>query len=109
MNTLKVWSCYLLTILLLSFPTRRCTFQAAEHGGLGTVRKALTALSDEIIIIVEENKKDEKVDDDGDGIPDAKQIIGKELVQRKVKLILTKMNPEKVNDAIAAIYKGMSY
>ena len=59
------------------------------------------------MVIVQENKKDNKKDDDGDGISDADQIEGRELVKRKVKLVLTKMNPEKVNDAISAIYKGI--
>ena len=83
--------------------------KAAEHGGLSTVRKALSALSGEIMIIIDEHKKDDKVDADGDGIADASQTTGKELIQRKVKLVLTKMNPEKVNDAIASIYKGMCH
>ena len=47
------------------------------------------------------------MDADGDGIPDAKQISGRELIKRKVKLVLTKMDPEKVNTAIASIYKGV--
>ncbi len=81
-------------------------FKAAEHGGLSTVRKALAALSDEIMIVIDEHKKDDDVDADGDGVADATQIKGRELIKRKVKLALTKMNPEKVNDAIASIYKG---
>lgn len=85
------------------------SYKAAEHGGLSTVRKALSALSGEIMIIIDEHKKDDKVDADGDGIADASQTTGKELIQRKVKLVLTKMNPEKVNDAIASIYKGMCH
>ena len=60
------------------------------------------------MIIVEENKKDEKKDTDKDGVADANQITGRELVERKVKLVLAKMNPEKVNDAIVSIYKGMA-
>ncbi len=63
-------------------------------------------MSDEIIIIINEHKKDDEVDADGDGVADATQINGRELIKRKVKLVLTKMNPEKVNDAIASIYKG---
>lgn len=59
------------------------------------------------MVIIEEHKKDDKVDADGDGVADATQINGRELIKRKVKLVLTKMNPEKVNDAIASIYKGM--
>ena len=56
------------------------------------------------MIIIDEHKKDDKVDADKDGIADASQTTGKELIQRKVKLVLTKINPEKVNDAIASIY-----
>lgn len=87
------------------YPTVFAALQAAEHGGLSTVRKALVALSDEIMVIIEEHKKDDKVDADGDGVADATQINGRELIKRKVKLVLTKMNPEKVNDAIASMYK----
>lgn len=87
------------------YPTVFAALQAAQHGGLTTLRKALTAISEEVLIIVQENKKDEKVDADGDGVADAQQVSGKELVKRKVKLVLTKMDPEKVNNAIAAIYK----
>mmetsp|Transcript_6478 Transcript_6478/g.14308 ORF Transcript_6478/g.14308 Transcript_6478/m.14308 type:complete len:90 (+) Transcript_6478:769-1038(+) len=60
------------------------------------------------MIIVEENKKDDQVDEDGDGIPDTRQISGKELLQRKAKLVLAKMDPEKVNAALTAIYRGMT-
>lgn len=87
------------------YPTVLAALQAAEHGGLTTVRKALSVLSKEVMVIIEENKKDDKVDADGDGIADAKQIDGKELLARKAKLILAKINPEKVNDAIVSIYK----
>ena len=52
-----------------------------------------------------ESKKDDKVDDDGDGLLDTEQISSQTLMKRKVKLVLTKMNPDKVNAAIASIYK----
>ena len=71
------------------------------------MRKSLSSLTNDIMIIINESKKDDKVDADGDGIPDAKQISGRELIKRKVKLVLTKMDPEKVNTAIASIYKGV--
>ncbi len=60
------------------------------------------------MIIIEENKKDDKVDADKDGKADASELSGGELVKRKVILVLTKMNPEKVNDTLASIYKGTS-
>lgn len=87
------------------YPTVFAAIQAAEHGGLATVRKALCALGEEVQVIAAENKKDDKVDADGNGVADAKQADGKELAKRKVKLVLTKMDPEKVNDAISSIYK----
>lgn len=59
-------------------------------------------------IIIEENEKDDMVDDDKDGKADASEMSGRDFVKRKVILILTKMNPEKVNDAIASIYMGTS-
>jgi len=87
------------------YPTVFAALQAAEHGGLITLRKALGALTEEMMVIIEENKKDDAVDADGDGVVDAKQIDGRELLKRKVKLVLKKINPEKVNDAIASMYK----
>ena len=87
------------------YPTVFAALQAAEHGGLTTVRKALKALSGEVMIIVNESKKDDTIDKDGDGIPDTEQISSRTLMERKVKLVLTKMNPEKVNAAITSIYK----
>ena len=49
-----------------------------------------------------------KIDADGDGKSDALELEGREFVKRKVKLVLAKVNPEKVNDALAAIYKGIT-
>lgn len=86
--------------------SRRTSFdQAAEHAGLVTVRKALTALSEEVLVIIEENKKDNETDADGDGTSDVDQISNQEFVRRKVDLVLRKINPQKVNDAIASLYK----
>lgn len=87
------------------YPTVFAALQAAEHGGLTTVRKALSALSEEIMVIVKENKKDDLVDADGDGTADAQALEGPAFVKRKVALVLAKVNPQKVNAAIRAIYK----
>lgn len=87
------------------YPTVFAALQAAEHGGLATVRKSLGLLRGECMTIINESKKDDKVDDDGDGVPDTEQISSQTLMKRKVKLVLTKMNPDKVNAAIASIYK----
>lgn len=70
-----------------------------------TVRKAVSALSEEIMVIIEENKKDNATDADGDGTSDVDQISNQEFVRRKVDLVLRKINPQKVNDAISSLYK----
>jgi hypothetical protein len=49
------------------------------------------------MIIIKESKKDDAVDDNKDGIPDVEQISGREYTIRKTKLVLKKMNPEKVS------------
>ena len=79
--------------------------QAAEHGGLATMKKGLIDLSEEVMIIIEENKKDNEVDADGDGKSDVAQVSSQEFLQRKISLVLRKMNPQKVNDAVASLYK----
>jgi len=86
------------------YPTTFAALQAADHGGLQTLGVAIRDLSEEVIVIVEENKKDDREDLDGDGVPDAKQVEGKEFVKRKIQLVLKKMNPKKVNDAFTAMY-----
>lgn len=88
-----------------TFPILFAAVQAAEHGGRKAVVQAVSDLADEALIIIEESKKDDKVDEDKDGKKDVDQISNSEFVARKTKLVLRKMNPEKVDKAIASIYK----
>eukprot|EP00527_Entomoneis_sp_CCMP2396_P007816 CAMPEP_0198143648 /NCGR_PEP_ID=MMETSP1443-20131203/8696_1 /TAXON_ID=186043 /ORGANISM="Entomoneis sp., Strain CCMP2396" /LENGTH=319 /DNA_ID=CAMNT_0043806915 /DNA_START=106 /DNA_END=1065 /DNA_ORIENTATION=+ len=87
------------------FPTLFAAIQAAEYGGRKTVMESLKILSDEAIVIIEESKKDDKEDKDGDGIDDVKQLSKQEYMQRKTLLVLRKMNPEKLDKALASLYK----
>ena len=50
--------------------------------------------------IIEESKKDDKVDKDGDGQNDVSEITNKEYIRRKTLLVLKKMNPDKVLTAL---------
>ncbi|KAL7556987.1 hypothetical protein ACA910_018271 [Epithemia clementina (nom. ined.)] len=88
-----------------TFPVLFAAIQAAEYSGRKAVVESLQALADEALIIIEESKKDDAKDDDGDGIPDVKQISQSELLQRKTLLVLRKMNPDKIDKALAALYK----
>lgn len=87
-----------------TFPTLFAALQAAEHGGRQQVLEALSDLSTEAMIIIEESKKDDEVDDNKDGIKDVEQISGRELFLRKTKLVLKKMNPDKIDKAISSLY-----
>uniref|UniRef100_A0A7S4I9Z4 Uncharacterized protein n=1 Tax=Odontella aurita TaxID=265563 RepID=A0A7S4I9Z4_9STRA len=87
------------------YPTLFAAVIAAEHGGRRTLMKALNELTEEATKIIEASKKDDDLDEDGDGKKDVDQLAGKELLARKAKLIMTKMDPEKVNEALSSIYK----
>jgi len=87
------------------YPTLFAAIVAAEYGGRRTLLKAIADLTDEATKILEASKKDDEVDEDNDGKRDVDQIRGKELLLRKAKLVMTKMDPEKVNSALASIYK----
>ena len=64
-------------------------------------------MAEEVLVIIEQSKKDNKVDADGDGDADVDELKGRELLKRKMLLVLKKMNPQQVNSALASIYKGM--
>ena len=65
---------------------------------------ACSSLADEALVIIEESKKDDDVDADGDGKADVKQIGNREYALRKTRLVMAKMNPTKVDSAVASIY-----
>lgn len=99
----------LITGLILCFfggvyPTLFAAIEAARHGGAHLVKSSLKALGEEALVIIEESKKDDEKDDDGDGKADIDQIIPKEYIMRKAQLVVTKINPQKVDTAIANLY-----
>jgi len=87
------------------YPALFAAIQAAKLGGISTVRDALKDLANEAMIVLEESKKDDDVDADGDGVADVNQIDSKALLLRKANLVMTKINPKKVDTALAAISK----
>lgn len=87
------------------YPVLFAAAMAAEYGGRQTIYLAIKDLAEEATIIIEQSQKDDDLDKDKDGVKDVNQISGKEFVQRKTLLVLQKMNPEKVDTAISAIYK----
>lgn len=88
-----------------TFPVLFAALQAAEYSGRATVIQAVSDLANEALAIIEESKKDNEKDEDKDGKSDVDQISSAEFVKRKTLLVLRKMNPEKIDKALASIYK----
>lgn len=73
------------------FPTLFSAVQAAEQAGRATLVEAVSDLASEAVIIIDESKKDDKVDKDGDGVADVDKLSDKEYVKRKTLLVLQKV------------------
>jgi hypothetical protein len=82
-----------------NFPTLFAAIQAAEYSGRETLVKALGDLSNEAITIINESKKDDDTNKDT-----ISKETSSEYFTRKTKLVLRKMNPEKVDKAIGSMY-----
>mmetsp|Transcript_13205 Transcript_13205/g.24810 ORF Transcript_13205/g.24810 Transcript_13205/m.24810 type:complete len:332 (+) Transcript_13205:353-1348(+) len=87
------------------YPALFAAMEAAKHGGIHSVMSALQDLADEAMTILEASKKDDVLDQDKDGKPDVQQLDTKALLVRKAHLVVTKMNPQKINTALESIYK----
>jgi hypothetical protein len=87
------------------YPVLFAAVEAADQGGRETVVAALTDIANEASVILEESKKDDEVDTDGNGKADVDDLAGKDFVSRKTMLVLRKMNPAKVDKAMNSIYK----
>mmetsp|Transcript_20099 Transcript_20099/g.22977 ORF Transcript_20099/g.22977 Transcript_20099/m.22977 type:complete len:325 (+) Transcript_20099:64-1038(+) len=86
------------------YPVLFAAIQAAEFGGRETLRAAAKDLGDETLRIIEESKKDDEVDDNKDGIADVTQISDSEYRNRKIQLVMKKMDPEKIDRAMQSMY-----
>lgn len=87
------------------YPVLFAAVEAAEYGGQKTVMDAMNDLANEALVIIEESKKDDDVDADKDGKSDVAALSGKDFMIRKTQLVLTKMNPEKLDKAINNLYR----
>ena len=87
------------------YPVLFAAIEAAEFGGRQTVMAAIKDLANEAMIIIEESKKDDTIDEDKDGKADVTEVSGQEYVMRKTLLVLKKMNPNKIDTAISNMYR----
>lgn len=90
-----------------NFFTLAAAVEAYRMVGFDDTKTALIALHKSYKVALDASKKDDEVDDDGDGIPDVKQISSKELVQRKIGVVAKAIDPELVADAVTAINAGL--
>lgn len=86
------------------YPTLFSAIQAAEYGGRAKVVEALGDLAEEATKIIEQSRKDDKVDADGNGKADVDELSSRAYVERKTLLVLSKMDPKKVDNAMSSIY-----
>ena len=90
-----------------NFFTLAAAVEAYHMVGFDDTKTALIALHKSYKVALDASKKDDEVDDDGDGIADVKQISSKELVQRKIGVVAKAIDPELVADAVTAINAGL--
>jgi hypothetical protein len=54
------------------------------------------------------SKKDDELDEDGNGVRDVKELRSHELVSRKTMLALRSVDPVRCNHALGGLYKGFA-
>jgi hypothetical protein len=87
-----------------NFPLTIAAAEAIRQCGYENLKKNLGEIHEELTVIKEASKEDDKVDADGDGIPDVEQITPTELVARKLHLYLTKTeDPNRMTNALGSI------
>lgn len=78
--------------------------EAFKQGGSDVMFENLAVLQHQIKAVQAANEADDKVDDDGDGIPDVKQITKDQLAQRKLRVAMGAMDPFVVQSALAHLW-----
>lgn len=89
-----------------SFLTLIAAVEAFNMCGSDITIKYVLELYNEFNKAVEANKKDDKVDKDGDGVADVLQISNTELIARKATLFLRVIDPVRLEDTLTGISAG---
>lgn len=80
--------------------------EAYRLSGWDTTKQYLLQIHQNFLKVKEASDKDDKVDEDQDGIADVLQVSEKELVTRKLKLFFGSCDPSQVASAFGGIYTG---
>ena len=78
--------------------------EAFRHGGSDALFVNLNILREQIKVVEKANEEDNKVDEDGDGIPDVQEISSNQLATRKLRVALGAMDPFVVQSALANLW-----
>jgi hypothetical protein len=81
--------------------------EAVNQGGYDRLAKNLGILRAQYRQVKEANDRDDRLDEDNDGIADVKQISAEKLTFRKMLVVLRACNPEAMTDALSALYTVM--
>ena len=87
--------------------TTIAAFEAFKLCGWTQVSRSASILYSNYKLAKAASDKDDLVDDDNDGIADVKQITSKQLVERKVRLVLKTVDPNLVSEALTGTYVGV--
>lgn len=90
-----------------SFVTLIAAVEAYRMIGFESTYNCIVMLIEDFNKVIEVSKKDDKVDDNNDGIADVVQVSNQELVTRKILLFLRSVDPERFTVAIAGINAGL--
>merc|ERR1711957_725314 len=88
------------------FPATIAAYEAWRTCGGSVAIADLQKLYGEFTKVKDLNKKDDEKDEDGDGIADVNQVDAKQLMQRKVGVVLSAVQPEVVSGALTGLYTG---
>lgn len=89
-----------------TFMTLIAAFEAYRISAWEETARQINILRHNFNIAWDASREDDKIDDDKDGIPDVQQIESSELIQRKLKILLTSVDPMQVSSALTGIYVG---
>lgn len=90
-----------------AFLTLIAAVEAWNMCGYESTMGCIMMLVEDFKIIMEENKKDDKKDLDGDGTADVLQVSNSEMITRKTLLFLRILDPNRITAALGGITAGM--
>ena len=85
------------------FPTLIAASEAFTQSGWAATKAAVADLCAEAEHVLAASAADDAVDADGDGVADVDQISGRALLARKTRLVLTTVDPDKIDHAAAGL------